>query len=128
MPAFRTRPLILVADDEAVIADTLTAILNLSGFEAKAVYSGEEAVKVAEELRPDVLLTDVAMGGITGIEAAVRISEFLSSCKVLLFSGQARTADLLGIERTKGHLFSILEKPVAPGVLIRHLKGLVAAA
>ena len=128
MPEPHAKPFVLVADDEIIIADTLAAILNLSGFEARAVYSGEEAVRVAEEMRPDVLLADVVMGGITGIEAAVLISDSLSSCKVLLLSGQARTGDLLGIERTKGHVFNILEKPIAPKVIIRHLRGLVAAA
>ena len=128
MPGFKTKPLILVADDERVVAYTLAAILNLSGFDATAVYSGEEAVKMAEDLKPDVLLTDVVMGGITGIETAIRVRQVVPSCKVLLFSGQASTANLLQGASAKGHIFEMLTKPVPPPVIIDHLKGLFAMA
>ena len=43
----KTRHKVLVADDERVIADTLAMILNQSGFEARAVYSGEKALELA---------------------------------------------------------------------------------
>ncbi len=46
------KPRVLVTDDERVIADTLALILNKSGFEATAVYSGEEAIETAKTLSP----------------------------------------------------------------------------
>ena len=52
MPETQVKPKVLVADDERVIADTLAIILNQSGFEAKAVYSGEKAVETAKEWLP----------------------------------------------------------------------------
>ncbi len=86
---------VLVVDDECLIADTLALILNRKGFETTAVYSGEKAVEVAIALKPDVLISDVIMKGITGIEAAIRISATLPACRVILFSGNAATNDLL---------------------------------
>lgn len=112
---------VLVVDDERLIANSLAQILTASGFEAKAVYSGETAVTVARELRPDVLITDVMMEGISGIEAASSITQFLPACRIILFSGQAATTDLLENAEAEGQHFELLSKPVHPKVLLRHL-------
>ncbi len=107
---------VLVADDERIIADSLAQILELSGFTAQAVYSGEEAVEIAQGLNPDILITDVIMNGMNGIQAAHRIQAACPSCKVILFSGHAATANLL--LDSDGHRFQILCKPVYPTVLL----------
>jgi CheY-like chemotaxis protein len=117
------KPKVLVADDERVIADTLVIILNQAGFDATAVYSGEKAVELASTLRPDMLISDVIMLDLNGIDAAITIRKILPSCKILLFSGQAATADLLDRARTQGHEFEILAKPVHPQDLLAKLKG-----
>ena len=62
------------------------------------------------------------MQDMDGIEAAIRIRKFLPSCKILLFSGQAATADLLENARSQGHDFEILAKPVHPAELLAKLK------
>jgi CheY-like chemotaxis protein len=116
------RPKVLVADDERVIADTLAIILNQSGFQATAVYSGEKAVEVAETLQPDMLISDVIMTDLNGIDAAIRIRTLFPNCKILLFSGQAATADLLDRARVQGHEFEILAKPVHPQDLLARLR------
>jgi CheY-like chemotaxis protein len=118
----QAKPKVLVADDERVIADTLAIILNQSGFEATAVYSGEKAVEIAGSLRPDMLISDVIMTDLNGIDAAIKIRSLLPSCKILLFSGQAATADLLDRARTQGHEFEILAKPVHPQDLLAKLR------
>jgi DNA-binding NtrC family response regulator len=109
---------VLIVDDEPMIANTLAQILNASGFEARAVYNGERAVETADELQPDVLLTDVIMRGVSGIDVAMQVSEKLPNCRVILFSGQASTADLLEPAKTKGRHFEILTKPIHPQVLL----------
>src|SRR5947207_10230117 len=103
---------VLVVDDERVIADTLAIILNQNGFDASAVYTGTAAVDRARETKPDLIISDVIMPDMNGIEAAIRIRQILPSCKILLFSGQAATADLLENARTQRHAFEILAKPV----------------
>ena len=113
-----SKPKVLVADDEQVIANTLAIILNQAGFEAKAVYSGESAVEIIDQFQPNMLISDVIMTGMTGIEAAIKIREKLPTCKILLFSGQAATADLLEKARAQGHEFEILAKPVHPTDLL----------
>jgi CheY-like chemotaxis protein len=92
---------ILIADDERVIADTLAVILGQIGYSTRAVYSGEAAVEIAEFYLPDMFISDVVMGGMTGIEAAIQFSIILPDCKVLLFSGQANTANPIEGSRKK---------------------------
>ena len=113
---------VLVADDEQVIANTLAIILNQAGFEAKAVYSGEKAIEALDTFAPDMLISDVIMTGLTGIEAAIVTRQKLPKCKILLFSGQAATADLLEKARAEGHEFEILAKPVHPTDLLAKLR------
>lgn len=117
------RPRVLVVDDEQVIADTLAKILDLNGYDASAVYSGTAAVESARALQPDLVISDVIMQDMNGIEAAINIRGFLPDCKILLFSGQAATADLLENARAQGHEFEILAKPVHPADLLAKLKG-----
>jgi CheY-like chemotaxis protein len=116
------KPRVLVVDDERVIADTLSIILNQNGFDASAVYTGSAAVDRARELQPQLVISDVIMPDMNGIEAAIRIRKALPGCKILLFSGQAATADLLEKARAQGHEFEILAKPVHPQDLLAKLK------
>ena len=99
---------VLFADDEAVIANTLAIMLGRAGFEARAVYSGDVVVELAQNFQPDLLLSDVMMAGITGIEAVIHVREKFPGCEVLLFSGQAATVDLLEEAHAQECNFEIL--------------------
>jgi CheY-like chemotaxis protein len=123
MDSNRPRRKVLVVDDEKVIADTLAIILNQNGYEASAVYSGKSAVERAKEVVPDLVISDVIMPDMNGIEAATQIRTELPATKILLFSGQAATADLLENARAQGHEFEILAKPVHPADLLAKIKG-----
>jgi CheY-like chemotaxis protein len=113
---------VIVLDDEQLIANTLAIILNNAGFEARAVFSGEQALELLESFQPELLIADVVMPGMTGIEAAIATRNKLPRCNILLFSGQAVTADLLAQARTQGHEFEILAKPVHPSDLLAKLR------
>jgi CheY-like chemotaxis protein len=119
----RPKPRVLVVDDERVIADTLATILNQAGYDASAIYSGAAAVERAKSDKPNLVITDVMMPDMNGIDAAIQIRFALPSCKILLFSGQASTADLLEKARQQGHEFEILAKPIHPQDLLAKLKG-----
>jgi CheY-like chemotaxis protein len=118
------KPKVLVADDEQVIANSLAAILNMSGFEASAVYSGQAAVDALSSFEPDILVSDVIMPGMTGVEAAIAILAQCPNCKVLLFSGQAATVDLLNQAQAQGYWFEILAEPVHPVDLLGKVRAL----
>jgi DNA-binding response OmpR family regulator len=109
----------LVVDDERVIADTLAIILNQNGYEAVAAYSGAAAVEQARAGKPELIILDVMMPEMSGIEAAKRIRMTQPRCRILLFSGQPETGDLLEHE---GQEFEVLAKPVHPSELLARLK------
>jgi CheY-like chemotaxis protein len=115
---------ILVVDDEQLIADTLVRILNLSGFEATAAYSGESALDLLPELCPEIVLTDVKMPGRNGIETGILIRERCPDIRVVLFSGQAGVGDVIEEARGSGHGFELWRKPIHPRELVRRLREL----
>ena len=110
----KNQPVVLIVDDERVIADTLSIILSRSGFSTMTAYDGESALEHDRTVHPDVLISDVVMPEMTGVELAIAVTETVPGCKVLLFSGQATTVDLLEKARHRGHDFTILTKPVHP--------------
>jgi CheY-like chemotaxis protein len=112
---------VIVADDEETIATTLAIILNQAGFEARAVFSGEKVFELLVSFQPEMLITDVIMPGMTGIEVAIAVRNRLPDCKILLFSGQAATANLLEQAKTHGHEFEIVAKPIHPSDLLAKL-------
>jgi CheY-like chemotaxis protein len=79
-------------------------------------------LELAATLKPDMLISDVIMADLNGIDAAIRIRALLPQIKILLFSGQAATADLLEKARDRGYEFEILAKPVHPQDLLTKLR------
>jgi DNA-binding NtrC family response regulator len=105
---------VYVVDDEKCIADTLAVILRNSRYEASAFYDAQSALEQAACCSPELVISDVVMPGMNGVEMAVLIKERHPECKVLLFSGQAATMDMLEGVRTQGHNFEVLAKPIHP--------------
>ncbi len=117
---------VFVVDDEPVIAATLGTILQKSGFEAHAFNLPLEALRAARESPPDLLITDVVMPLLSGIELAIQMRGFCPNCKVLLFSGQAVTVDLLARAGASGHHFDVLAKPIYPADLLKKIEAIFA--
>ncbi len=115
-------PRILVVDDEVLIADTIVQILNRNGFIAEAAYSGEQAIEMARRSCPELVLSDVLMPQIDGVEAAIQISELCPDTRIVLFSGQAATLEILSRAKQRGYNFELLPKPIHPTQLIQHLR------
>ena len=118
----KRRPMVLVVDDERVIADTLSIILKRSGFSTMTAYDGESALELASTVAPELLLSDVMMGpGMNGTELAMAVVSAFPDCKVLLFSGHAATRDLLDRASESGHNFTLLTKPLHPADLLARI-------
>lgn len=117
------KPVVLVVDDEHLIADTLSVILSKNGFSTLTAYNSQTALDLAQLVPPELLLSDVWMEpGMNGAELAMAVVARYPECKVLLFSGHASTVNLLGTARAKGHDFSLLTKPIHPSDLIARIK------
>lgn len=72
-------------------------------------------------MKPNVLISEVVLAGMNGIEASHRISTILPACRVILISGNTATADLLRDAESHGHNFEILAKPFHPRDLLQLL-------
>jgi len=114
---------VLVVDDESLIADTLAEILNDSGdFDAIAVHDGESALEQAQNCAPDILITDVVMPGINGIELAKSIRSQYPKTRIVLLSGQAHARDFVRAASHEGYSFELWAKPIHPDLLLERLK------
>ena len=117
---------IFVVDDEKAIAETLAIILGKSGFVATSFTNPLEALEKAPMKSPGLLLSDVVMPVLSGVDLAVQIKEKCPNCKILLFSGQAETTDLLTAARKQGHNFPLVAKPIHPAHLILRIRELIS--
>jgi DNA-binding response OmpR family regulator len=115
---------ILVVDDNKVIADTTSAILNQFGFCAITAYDGMTALRLAAETNPDIVLSDVIMPLLNGVELAISVRKILPETAILLFSSQAATEDILEDARQEGYFFEIVGKPIQPEELVYRLNRL----
>jgi DNA-binding NarL/FixJ family response regulator len=109
---------VLVADDQAPFRRAARAVLGATpGFEVVGqARSGEEAVALAESLRPDLVLMDIKMAGIGGIEAARRIAKALPGTVTILLSSYGK-ADLPSGVQTCGAAGYLHKADFGPQVL-----------
>jgi DNA-binding NtrC family response regulator len=112
---------IFVVDDEHDIASSLAAILQMSGFSAKFFTRPLEALISAQLEAPDLLISDITMPDLSGIDLAIQMTTQYPRCKVLLFSGEAATMDLLQTAREQGHHFRLLLKPAPPSEILSEI-------
>jgi len=116
---------VFVVDDEDVIVSTLAMILRYQGgFHATSFIDPLKALQAAHAEAPDLLISDVMMPQMSGVDLAIKLRDVCPHCKVLLFSGQAASADLLLAASATGHNFEFLVKPVHPAVLLATIQDL----
>jgi two-component system KDP operon response regulator KdpE len=87
-----TQPLVLVADDEPRITKLVSIALGEEGFRVVTAGSGEEALAKAEEIRPDIVLLDIVMPDLDGIEVMRQLRE-RRPVAVILLTAKGSTAD-----------------------------------
>jgi DNA-binding response OmpR family regulator len=121
----RGAPRVFVVDDEPAIRETLAAILYNEGYEAIPFAGGPTALSAAAEESPDLLISDVMMPDMSGVDLAIHFENHYPECKVLLFSSAAATADLLASARLRGYDFELFAKPFELVKLLERLRAFV---
>lgn len=104
---------LLIADDEEIVIEGIKSSINWSDYDIEVVgtaKNGSEALKLAQELKPDIIISDIKMPGINGLELIEELKTFLPDVKVILISAYeefdyAKQAISLGVN-------SFLSKPV----------------
>lgn len=117
---------VLIADDDEDILNLVAIRIKRAGHEAVLARNGEEALRLATELEPDLCIFDVIMPGRTGYDVleALRSSERLSDVPVILL-----TATVQERERARGHELGANEymtKPFNPAELDEKVEALLA--
>ena len=119
MDAERSKTRVLVVDDEKVVADSYVLILQVENYEARAVYSAEEALPILPTFDPNIVVSDIVMGAMSGFDLAIHLAEHYPGCRVILVSGHSFHQP--EVERSIQHGFEFLAKPVHPADLLARL-------
>ncbi len=122
------KPRLMVLDDDAAVRQTWTLIFRQQEYEVIPVDSGQAAIEAARERSPDLLLADIRLPDMSGIEAAQRVLQIAPACHVLLISGDSESSEALELARAQGLTFEVLPKPISPLDLIRRIEERLRAA
>jgi two-component system nitrogen regulation response regulator NtrX len=106
-----TAPSILVVDDERNVRATLKGVLEDEGYSVRTVSSGEEAIKAATHSSPDLILLDIWLPGIDGLEVLEKLSETGNDAMVVMISGHGSVET--AVRATKLGAFDFIEKPLS---------------
>jgi DNA-binding response OmpR family regulator len=116
--AHADRPVVLVVEDDTMVANTLVDILNKSGYVAIAAYDGTEAIETAMLVPPHVVIADATLDGMSGIEVAEVLKSKLPEVKVVLLG--AERIEMNGPISAKLEELAIatVARPVRPAALL----------
>jgi DNA-binding response OmpR family regulator len=128
MSAGNAAPSILVVDDEHPLADTLTAILDRAGYNTTPAYNAAEALAILAELRPQLIISDVMMPGMNGVDLAIEADKLHPGIQILLISGHAGTQDIVDAAPLDGLSIELLAKPVAPEELLSRVAAVLGSS
>lgn len=115
MPKLR----VLLVDDEEDFVTTLSERLSLRGIETETAYNGEDALVKMNQRTPDIVILDVMMPGLSGLDVLRQIKETLPDIPVILLTGRGSTRE--GIDGMKQGAFDYLMKPVDIEDLIKKM-------
>lgn len=111
---------ILVVDDNKDIADMLRLTLELSGYKSTATYSGKDCLQHLSQDTFDLLLLDIAMPGITGVDILKKIKTepAISKTKVVFITASSPTDDIIDTLLKQGAL-EVVKKPITEKILLK---------
>lgn len=116
---------ILLAEDDSFVRDATVAILEYGGYRVITAENGQDAVRLFKENRVDMLLMDVMMPVMNGVEAYRMIREATPEIRVLFTSGY--TAEVLDRELIEAKDVRLLHKPIPPDTLLKAVREILDA-
>ena len=120
--------MVLIVDDEPIIAETLGLIFSRNGFAAKVVHSTDEALALARITRPELVLCDIEMPVRDGLCLMNDLGRDFPECPILVLTGAYRHLGKIRDSAAKlNQQVSILTKPCQPDELLRAASSLLRA-
>ena len=120
----KTSTKILVVDDDPDIIEILTYNLSNEGYNVKSAVNGVEAIKKAKKFIPDIILLDVMMPEMDGIEACSNLREIESLSKSMIIFLSARGEDFTQIAAFDAGADDYINKPVKPKILLKKISSI----
>ena len=120
----KTSTKILVVDDDPDIIEILTYNLSNEGYNVKSAVNGVEALKKAKKFIPDIILLDVMMPEMDGIEACSNLREIESLSKSMIIFLSARGEDFTQIAAFDAGADDYINKPVKPKILLKKISSI----
>ncbi len=114
---------VLVIDDEAAIRDSLRMILEYEDYQFVGAASGQEALEVVRRERPDIVLLDIKMPGMDGMEVLRKLRAFDEGLPVVMISGHGNTAT--AVEAIRSGAIDFLDKPLSSERVIVTLRNVL---
>lgn len=113
---------VLVVDDEVPLTGVVSSYLVREGFEASVAHSGPDAVDMARELRPDLIILDIMLPGFDGMEACRRMRQFTDAYIIMLTARDEEVDKVLGLSMGAD---DYLVKPFSPRELIARARAML---
>ena len=120
----KTSTKILIVDDDPDIIEILTYNLSNEGYNVKSAVNGIEALKKAKKFIPDIILLDVMMPEMDGIEACSNLREIESLSKSMIIFLSARGEDFTQIAAFDAGADDYINKPVKPKILLKKISSI----
>jgi UDP-3-O-acyl N-acetylglucosamine deacetylase len=111
---------VLIVDDDERVLQSIAGVLEDEGFQVITAKSGEEAIGIFEQKRPDVTLLDIWMPGMDGIEVLKRLKRMAPDCQAIMISGHATISTAM--TAVKLGAFDFIEKPLSLDVLLMTIR------
>jgi len=122
------KPLILVADDEAHIVHVVSLKLRNAGYEVITAADGQEALELAQEERPDLVITDYQMPNLSGLElcAKLRADDATRDIPALMLTARGFSLNEEDLARTS--IADVVSKPFSPREILTRVQDLLTGA
>jgi CheY-like chemotaxis protein len=110
---------VLVVDDDRGVIDTLQTILTMAGYDCATSDNGNEALELVCHFDPHLVISDVMMPGMSGVELALELKNSHPQLRIILLSGHANTQELLMQAGESLGPVLVLPKPFPPRDLLK---------
>lgn len=116
---------ILIADDERALRMLVSGVLEMGNFKVIEASNGDEAVKLTEQDRPDLVILDVMMPGMTGYEVCkyIKFNMKLRDIKVLILTAKGQQTDIMAAKDARADCY--MGKPFSPAELLSTVESLL---
>jgi CheY-like chemotaxis protein len=122
------RQRVLVVDDDRLVADTLSLVFKVNGYQTEACYSAADGLQRARSFVPELLLCDVSMPGETGLQLVEEMNREMPECQMLMLTAYSGNADEVELQAMRMRRpLKLLNKPCRPEILLDEARALLRA-